>query len=239
MSEVLASCNRVSVVHGRGEAAVTALDSVDLEVARGERLSLTGRSGSGKTTLLNVLGGLLAPSSGEVLLAGQPLSSLDAAARGRARAGEVAYVFQGANLLPTFTAFENVSFAAHAAGNHDGERSSVSASELLGLVGLDSKLDSLPAELSGGEEQRVAIARALAQRPQLLLCDEPTGHLDSDTGTRVLDLVLALQEELGFALVLATHDLAVASRADRTVTLEDGRIVSDERGGAARAEVPA
>jgi predicted ABC-type transport system involved in lysophospholipase L1 biosynthesis ATPase subunit len=148
-------------------------------------------------------------------------------------------VFQGANLLPTFTAFENVSFAAHAAGNHDGERSSVSASELLGLVGLDSKLDSLPAELSGGEEQRVAIARALAQRPQLLLCDEPTGHLDSDTGTRVLDLVLALQEELGFALVLATHDLAVASRADRTVTLEDGRIVSDERGGAARAEVPA
>jgi predicted ABC-type transport system involved in lysophospholipase L1 biosynthesis ATPase subunit len=228
MSEALASCRDVSVVHGRGEASVTALDHVDLEVAAAERLSLTGRSGSGKTTLLHVLGGLVSPSSGEVLLEGEPLSSLDAAARGRARAGEVAYVFQGSNLLPTFTAFENVSFAVNAAATDDGNGSRASASELLGLVGLAGKLDSLPAELSGGEAQRVAIARALAQRPSLLLCDEPTGHLDSDTGARVLDLVWALQQEFGFALVLATHDAEVAARADRIMTLEDGRVVGDE-----------
>jgi predicted ABC-type transport system involved in lysophospholipase L1 biosynthesis ATPase subunit len=228
MNEALASCREVSVVHGRGEASVTALDRVDLEVAVAERLSLTGRSGSGKTTLLHVLGGLISPSSGEVLLEGEPLSSLDAAARGRARAGEVAYVFQGSNLLPTFTAFENVSFAVNAAATDDGNASRASASELLGLVGLADKLDSLPAELSGGEAQRVAIARALAQRPSLLLCDEPTGHLDSDTGARVLDLVWALQREFGFALVLATHDAEVAARAERIMTLEDGRVVGDE-----------
>jgi predicted ABC-type transport system involved in lysophospholipase L1 biosynthesis ATPase subunit len=228
MNDALASCREVSVVHGRGEASVTALDRVDLEVAPAERLSLTGRSGSGKTTLLHVLGGLISPSSGEVLLEGKPLSSLDAAARGRARAGEVAYVFQGANLLPTFTAFENVSFAVNAAATDDGHGSRASASELLGLVGLVGKLDSLPAELSGGEAQRVAIARGLAQRPRLLLCDEPTGHLDSDTGARVLDLVWALQREFGFALVLATHDAEVAARAERIMTLEDGRVVGDE-----------
>lgn len=235
MSDALASCRGVTVVHGRGEASVTALENVDLEIARGEQVSLTGRSGSGKTTLLHVLGGLIAPSSGEVLLEGRPLSSLDATARAGARAGKVAYVFQGANLLPTFTAFENLSFALHAAAAADsrtpaadGRAPGAQAGELLGLVGLADKLDSLPAELSGGEAQRVAIARALAQRPLLLLCDEPTGHLDSDTGGRVLDLVSALQGELGFALVLATHDPDVAARAERVVTLEDGRVVSEE-----------
>jgi putative ABC transport system ATP-binding protein len=137
----------------------------------------------------------------------------------------VAYVFQGANLLPTFTAFENVSFAEHVTGVGDGD----SAAELLGLVGLARKLDALPAELSGGEAQRVAIARALAQQPDLLLCDEPTGQLDSDTGSRVLDLIDALHGRLGFALAIATHDPTVAARAERIVTLEDGRIVSDVR----------
>jgi ABC-type lipoprotein export system ATPase subunit len=224
----LVACRSVTVVHGRGEAAITALNDVDLTIGPNEVTSLTGRSGSGKTTLLHVLGGLIAPSSGEVLLDGQPLSSLDAAARGRARARSVAYVFQGANLLSTFTAFENVSFALHLTGpeRHDGGQ--LGAADLLELVGLAGKLDNLPAELSGGEAQRVAIARALAQRPALLLCDEPTGHLDSDTGTRVLDLISRLQEELGFALVLATHDADVAARATRVLTLEDGRVVADE-----------
>jgi ABC-type lipoprotein export system ATPase subunit len=223
----LASCRSVTVVLGRGHAAVTALSEVDVSIGHRERISLSGRSGSGKTTLLHVLGGLVTPTSGEVLLGGEPLSSLDAAARGRARARSVAYVFQGGNLLPTFTAFENVSFAQFVTGGEHGRREGKDATELLALVGLSAKLDALPAELSGGEAQRVAIARALAQQPALLLCDEPTGQLDSDTGLRVLELIDALQRELGFALVIATHDADVAARADRIVTLEDGRVVTD------------
>src|SRR5260370_1393662 len=136
------------------------------------------------------------PTSGEVRLGGEPLSSLDAAARGRARAHSVAYVFQGSNLLPMFTAAENVAFAEHVTGGANGLRSE----ELLELVGLGAKLDSLPADLSGGEAQRVAIARALAQRPSLLLCDEPTGQLDTDTGTRGPALIDALPERAGVGL---------------------------------------
>jgi predicted ABC-type transport system involved in lysophospholipase L1 biosynthesis ATPase subunit len=227
----LALCRSVSVVHGHGDAAVTALDNVDVAITAGEKLGLVGRSGSGKTTLLHVLGGLVVPSAGEVLLGGEPLSSLDAAARGEARAHTVAYVFQGANLLPTFTAFENVAFAAQIGAPAEAGASEPSAyppEVILELVGLGAKLDALPGELSGGEAQRVAIARALAQRPALLLCDEPTGQLDSDTGARVLDLIDALHERFGFALVIATHDPQVAARCDRVVTLEDGRIAGDE-----------
>jgi ABC-type lipoprotein export system ATPase subunit len=220
----LAACRSVTVVHGHGEAAVTALEDVDLSIAPSERVGLVGRSGSGKTTLLHVLGGLVTPTRGEVTLGGEPLSSLDAAARGRARARSVGYIFQGAKLLPTFTAFENVAYAQHVTVPEDV----LGPEGLLKLVGLGDKLDALPAELSGGEAQRVAIARALAQQPDLLLCDEPTGQLDSDTGSRVLDLIDALQARLRFATVIATHDPEVATRADRIVTLEDGRVVSDE-----------
>ena len=224
---VVAACRSVTVVHGRGEAAVAALADVDLNVTAGEAMGLIGRSGSGKTTLLHVLGGLIEPSSGEVLLGEAPLAPLDLAARTRARARTVSYVFQGANLLPTFTAFENVSFTLRAAFAGDGaEALPGGATDLLELVGLGAKLDNLPAELSGGEAQRVAIARALAQRPALLLCDEPTGNLDSDTGARVLDLIMALQQELGFALVIATHDADIAARLARVVTLEDGRVIA-------------
>jgi ABC-type lipoprotein export system ATPase subunit len=221
----LAACDGVSVVYGDGPSRVVALDDVDLRIAPGERLALWGRSGSGKTTLLHVLGGLVTPTAGAVSWHGSPLSSLDAAARGRARAQGIAYVFQGANLLPSFTAFENVAFALHASGNAGGD---LDPAALLELVGLSAKLDALPSELSGGEAQRVAIARALGQMPELLLCDEPTGHLDSDTGARVLDLIAALQDEFGFALVLATHDADVAALAARTVTLLDGRVVAEE-----------
>jgi predicted ABC-type transport system involved in lysophospholipase L1 biosynthesis ATPase subunit len=220
----LAVCRSVTVVHGRGDAAVTALSDVSLSIGASERVGLVGRSGSGKTTLLHVLGGLITPTRGEVLLGGVPLSSLDAAARGQTRARSIAYVFQGAKLLPTFTAFENVSFAARLNGSESGP----DPRALLELVGLGAKLDSLPAELSGGEAQRVAIARSLGQQPDLLLCDEPTGQLDSDTGTRVLDLIEALHARLRFALVIATHDPEVAARADRIVTLDDGRVVSDQ-----------
>jgi ABC-type lipoprotein export system ATPase subunit len=223
----LIACERVTVAYGEGDARVTALDGVDLAVEPGERLALWGRSGSGKTTLLHVLGGLVVPNEGRVIWKAQELSSLDDAARGRARARGIAYIFQGSNLLSHFTAFENVAFAREAsADSADGRHgpAGYEPEDLLELVGLSAKLDSLPGELSGGEAQRVAIARALAQSPELLLCDEPTGHLDSDTAERVLDLIEALQREFSFALVTATHDAGVAARAGRAVELSDGRV---------------
>jgi putative ABC transport system ATP-binding protein len=222
----LAACRGVSVRHGSGPAAVTALDHVELALTPGETVALWGPSGSGKTTLLHVFGGLVAPSEGDVRWQDGELSTLDAAARAALRARGIAFVFQSANLLPYFTAAENVTFAAQASHRDaDPQR----PAELLGLVGLAAKLDALPSELSGGEAQRVAIALALAQRPQLLLCDEPTGHLDSDTGRRVLDLIDALQREFQFTLVVATHDADVAARYARVVELADGRIVADVR----------
>jgi len=223
--EAIAAVRDVRVAYGRGDAARFALDGVTLELTRDESLALLGRSGSGKTTLLHVLGGLVEPTAGAVEWHGGPLSSLDRAARGAVRARGIAYVFQGANLLPHFNAFENVAFAARVSGETAAGREPL---ELLELVGLAAKADHLPAELSGGEAQRVALARALAQGPELLLCDEPTGHLDSDTGERVLDLVEALQRELGFALVIATHDSGVAARLGREIELHDGRIVREE-----------
>jgi ABC-type lipoprotein export system ATPase subunit len=218
----LARCNGVSVIHATGRSTTTALDAADLEVRESERVSLVGRSGSGKTTLLHVLGGIVEPTSGTVEWKGRPLATLDAAARAAIRSRGLAYVFQGANLLPHFSTFENVAFAARL-----GSGESRGPLELLALVGLASKANHLPAELSGGEQQRVALARALAQRPALLLCDEPTGHLDSDTAGRVLDIVDALQAELGFAIVVATHDAGVASRFDRVVELNDGKVTSE------------
>lgn len=227
-SAALARGRRLSVSYGSDTAQTTALAEVDLEIRGGEALALLGPSGSGKTTLLHALGGLVIPSSGSVHWKGEPLSSLDAAARGRVRAGGIAYVFQGSNLLPTFTAYENVAFAAWVAGSSRGGEapgaSRPGVCELLELVGLPGKLDALPADLSGGEAQRVAIARALAQEPELLLCDEPTGHLDSDTAVRVLDLIDALHRRFDFALVIATHDRSVASRFPRAVRLADGRV---------------
>ena len=203
-----ASCREVSVVYGRGDAEVRALDGVDFETREGDTVALLGRSGSGKTTLLHVLGGLVEPNEGIV-----------------ERTSRASYVFQSANLLPHFTAFENVAFAQHVA--HREGRAPLGPEELLELVGLSQRLDQLPGELSGGEAQRVAIARALAQEPRLLLCDEPTGHLDSDTSARVLSLLLELQRELGFGLVVATHDPGVASGLEREVELQDGRIARE------------
>jgi ABC-type lipoprotein export system ATPase subunit len=194
------SCRDVEVVH---PGDVRALAGVDVDVKSGENLALLGRSGSGKTTLLHVLAGLVTPTRGTV-----------------ERSGTTSLVFQGANLLPQFTAVENVGFAA---------RNGASPERLLELVGLDGQLDQLPGELSGGEAQRVAIARALAQQPDVLLCDEPTGHLDSDTAVRVLDLIAALRDELGFALVIATHDPDVGRRCERQIELSDGKIVREVR----------
>jgi putative ABC transport system ATP-binding protein len=218
----LASCHELSVTYGTGDSLVTALDQVTLEIEGGERVALLGRSGSGKTTLLHAFGGLVEPTSGTVQWNGRRLASLDQSARSAVRAHGIAYVFQGANLLPHFTALENIAFAA-------ATDARLSPLDVLELVGLTAKAGHLPAHLSGGEAQRVGIARALAQAPDLLLCDEPTGHLDSDTGERLLDLIDALQRELGFALVIATHDPVVGSRLNREVELEDGTVVREER----------
>jgi putative ABC transport system ATP-binding protein len=232
----VSACRGVTVVLGHGATEVVALAAVDLSVAPGERLTLWGRSGSGKSTLLHVMAGLLAPKLGWVEFEGCRLTDASASERDQLRPSGIATVFQSPNLLPHFTAFENVAFAARAAsiandGRDPMRRSgdgAVGPLDLLRLVGLENKADSLPGELSGGEAQRVAIARALAERPRLLLCDEPTGHLDSDTGTRVLDLIEALQRDFGFALVLATHDPDVAARMPREVELLDGHIVREE-----------
>jgi putative ABC transport system ATP-binding protein len=210
VTEVLASCRGVVVTHGYGDAEVHALDGVDITIEERDSIALLGRSGSGKTTLLHVLGGLVKPSAGTVEWHGRSLG--------------IAYVFQGANLLPYFTAFENVAFGARVCDNDPDH--ALAPLALLELVGLADKVDHLPSELSGGEAQRVAIARAIAQLPQLLLCDEPTGHLDSDTGARVLDLLEALQNEYGFALVVATHNVDVAARLHRAVELHDGRVLA-------------
>jgi ABC-type lipoprotein export system ATPase subunit len=223
----LSACRRASVRYGEGDAAVDALIDADLTIGAGESVALQGPSGSGKTTLLHLLGGLLVPTSGTVLWKDEELSSLDAAARGRTRAGGIAYVLQGSNLLPTFSAFENVAFAAWVAAKA-GLETRHEPAELLGLVGLAEKGAALPAELSGGEAQRVAMARALAQSPELLLCDEPTGHLDSDTADRVLDLLEELQGRFGFALAIATHDRGVAARWMRQVRLADGRLAAED-----------
>jgi putative ABC transport system ATP-binding protein len=228
----LITCQGISVLHGSGENAVRALAGVSLEVREGEHCGLLGPSGSGKTTLLHVLGGLISPTSGTVVWHGDESVSLDHAARRRGSVRGIAYVFQGANLLPNLDAHENIAFAILAAHrqapddtpSRNGTGTPESPEDFLTLVGLEGKAAALPDELSGGEQQRVAIARGLAQRPELLLCDEPTGHLDSDTGRRVLDLIDAAQEMFGFAIVTATHDPSVAERADRTVELADGAL---------------
>jgi len=219
----LSACRGVGVRYGTGEAQVVALEGVDLAIEPGETLALRGPSGSGKTTLLHLLGGLVLPTEGEVIWKGRSLALLDVAARGEARAAGIAYVFQGSNLLPNLTALENVAFTAWLASKA-GLEARMEPEELLALVGLGGKADALPTELSGGEAQRVALARSLAQMPELLLCDEPTGHLDSDTAGRVLDLLWALRERFGFALVLATHDPGVAGRCERQLELADGRV---------------
>jgi len=225
VSERLLELDAVVVAHATAGTEVRALDGVDFALDDGESVALWGPSGSGKTTLLHVLGGLVPPTRGRALWRGEPLLPIQTVAELGHRTQRVAYVFQGSKLLPTLTAYENVAFARWASGTN-GHRAH-SPDELLGMVGLAAKLDALPGELSGGEAQRVAIARALGQTPELLLCDEPTGQLDSDTGRRVLDLIDALHEEFGFAQVTATHDADVAAHFHRAVGLSDGHVTGD------------
>ena len=208
-----------------GDAGLAVLDGVDFTIARGERVAIVGPSGSGKSTLLALLAGLDRPSTGEVWVDGEPLHtrSEDELARWRRRA--LGFVFQSFQLLDHFSARENVSFPLELLDRADA---GVRADALLDAVGLAKRGHHYPRQLSGGEQQRVAVARAFAASPRILLADEPTGNLDGATGARVLETMEALRTETGATMVLVTHDPAIAARADRRITLRDGRIVSNE-----------
>jgi putative ABC transport system ATP-binding protein len=216
----------LSKVYRMGDFDVVALRDVDLDLVAGELVVLLGPSGSGKSTLLNILGGLDVPSSGHVRYRDHDLSSADEAALTRYRREHVGFVFQFYNLIPSLTARENVALVTDIADDP------MEPEEALGLVGLGERLDHFPAQLSGGEQQRVAIARAVAKRPELLLCDEPTGALDFSTGRVVLSVLDRVNRELGTTTVLITHNAPIAAMADRVVRLADGRIKSDEPNGA-------
>jgi putative ABC transport system ATP-binding protein len=202
---------------------VQALRGVDLDLFDGETVVLLGPSGSGKSTLLNILGGLDAPSAGEVLFRGAALTAFDDRALTEYRRRHVGFVFQFYNLMPSLTARENVALVTDIAD------AAVAPEEALALVGLAGRLDHFPAELSGGEQQRVAIARAIAKRPDVLLCDEPTGALDSKTGVVVLEAIERASAELGTTTVVITHNQPIARMADRIVAFADGRVAGIER----------
>jgi len=204
-----------------GDRELVVVDRVDLAVAPGEFLAVLGPSGSGKSTLLGLAAGLDRPSSGEVLLDGEPIQDLSEDALARLRRGRIGFVFQSFQLLGNLTALENVLLPLELAGRPAAAQR---ARELLAAVGLAERGHHYPAQLSGGEQQRVALARAFAVEPSLLLADEPTGNLDGATGAVVLDLLSRLRSEQGTALVLVTHDPEVAARADRRIHLRDGRI---------------
>ena len=207
--------------------ATTILKGIDLTVAAGETLALLGHSGSGKSSLMAVLAGLEQASGGSLSVAGADFSALGEDALALARRGRIGIVLQAFHLLPTMTARENVATPLELAGEPDAW---ARAAQELEAVGLGHRLDHYPAQLSGGEQQRVAIARALAPRPALLFADEPTGNLDAATGSAIVELLFARRAETGATLVLITHDGDLAARADRVVTLADGRIVADRRG---------
>lgn len=207
-------------IYGTGTTEVRALDGVDLDLFGGELVVLLGPSGSGKTTLLNQLGGLDIPTSGELWYHDVELTHADEAELTRYRRDSIGFVFQFYNLIPSLTARENVALITEIA------RDPISAEEALDMVNLSPRLDHFPAQLSGGEQQRVAIARAIAKRPEVLLCDEPTGALDIKTGIVVLEALQRVNRELGTLTVLITHNAAMADMADRVIRFADGRVQS-------------
>src|SRR6186713_1001108 len=213
----------ITKVYHMGEVDVHALRGVDFDLFPGELVVLLGPSGSGKSTLLNILGGLDVPTSGEVVYQDHNLTSANDSQLTEYRRTHVGFVFQFYNLIPSLTARENVTLVTEIVEHP------MTAEQALGMVGLDRRLDHFPAQLSGGEQQRVAIARAIVKRPDVLLCDEPTGALDINTGIIVLDALARVNRELGTATVVITHNAAIASMADRVVRLADGRVVGVER----------
>jgi putative ABC transport system ATP-binding protein len=211
-----------------GKRQVTALEEVNLQIQRGEMVSLVGPSGSGKSTLLNLIGGLDRPTTGEIQIAGQNIRGLSDDDLTRLRRETIGFIFQFFNLLPSLTCAENVALPLHLKGVRRKEAEK-QARELLAMVLLDHRIDHRPEELSGGERQRVAIARALAFHPPILLADEPTGNLDTRTGAEILKLIGAVRQTFGSTVLIVTHDAGVAANCQRTITLRDARIVGDAR----------
>jgi len=216
----------VSKIYGSGSTQVRALDSIDLKVAPGEFVAIVGASGSGKTTLLQLLGALDRPTSGRISLRGEDLTTLGDRELTRLRRDTIGFVFQQFNLIPTLTAAGNVEVAI-ATGKDSAQQRADRVGELLAAVGLAGRANHLPSQMSGGEQQRVAIARALANRPAVLLADEPTGNLDTKTGSEIIDLLNDLVENAGQTIVLITHEPAIAAAAGRTISLKDGHILAD------------
>jgi putative ABC transport system ATP-binding protein len=222
MAEVVFEARGLTKTYRTGEVEVRALAGVDLDLYAGELVVLLGPSGSGKSTLLNILGGLDHATSGRVRFCNQNLMELDDNGLTAYRRDHVGFVFQFYNLIPSLTARENVDLVTEIA------RDPMSAEVALGLVGLGERMDHFPAQMSGGEQQRVAIARAIAKRPDVLLCDEPTGALDSKTGIRVLEALSQVNEELGTTTALITHNAAIKDMAHRVLLFGDGRITGTQ-----------
>lgn len=216
------SAHGLSKTYRSGEVEVHALRDVDLDIGRGEFVVLLGPSGSGKSTLLNILGGLDAPTSGDVRFGDHQITGATEADLTRYRREHVGFVFQFYNLIPSLTVRENVALVT------DIVEHPMPVDEAIALVGLTPRRDHFPAQLSGGEQQRVAIARAIAKKPDVLLCDEPTGALDYQTGKLVLEVIARINRELGTTAVVITHNAAIAGMADRVIYLGDGRIVKVE-----------
>ena len=226
MPEPIIHAEALTKIVRSGDAPLTILDGVTFEVEPGASIAIVGASGSGKTTLLGLLAGLDRPTSGEIRIDGAALSALDEDALAAMRQRLLGFVFQSFQLLPALTALENVMLPLELAGAADAE---VRARTWLDRVGLAKRTTHYPRELSGGEQQRVAIARAFAGEPKLLMADEPTGNLDGATGFEVADLMFRLNREHGTTLVLVTHDLSLAARCGRRLSLAAGRLVGDER----------
>jgi putative ABC transport system ATP-binding protein len=226
MSGILQTEN-LTMTYRVGKVDVHALRGVNLSVVAGEFVSIMGPSGCGKSTLLHILGGLLQPSSGRVLVDGEDLAAMGDAARTDLRRRKIGFVFQRFNLFPTLTAEGNLKLAAHIHGNGRSGVDEAARHEILRLLKLENKMGHKPLELSGGEQQRVAIARAIINRPAIILADEPTGNLDSENSTVVLEMLQKLNRELRQTIVMITHNPEAAAVANRTIEMRDGMVVKD------------
>lgn len=224
MTEILQAKN-ISKVYDEGKIKTPVLSGLDLTINGGERVAIVGSSGSGKSTLLHLLGGLDTPTTGEVWIKGVCLSQLNEAQRGKLRNEHLGFIYQFHHLLPEFSATENVAMPLLMRKDVSIQEANERANELLGKVGLSHRTHHRPSELSGGERQRVAIARALVARPSLVLADEPTGNLDDDNAHAVFELLSELQQTLGMALLMVTHDKALANMADRVLEMKSGHWV--------------
>ena len=211
--------SRVTKSYGSGEGKIVALDGVDFNISRGEFAVILGPSGSGKSTVLNILGGMDSADGGEVNVFGARVDAMSARELVNYRRNDIGFVFQFYNLMPNLTAFENVALACTEGGLDVGE--------LMRGVGLEKRRNNFPAQLSGGEQQRVAIARAIVKKPKLLLCDEPTGALDSKTGQKIIELLSDIRSRYGTTVVVVTHNASLAGVADRVIRLADGRVTQN------------